>query len=67
VRELPGDGDKGPAVLIVQGLNGKPAVGAIAAPTIWVSELPAWAKDAPKVDAKGLTPAAQTLYVVVTR
>lgn len=66
-RELGADGDVGPAVTIVDGVKGKPAVGLIAAPTIWVSEIPAWAKDAPKVDAKGLTPAAQMLYVVVTR
>ena len=66
-RELGADGDSGPAVMILDGLKGKPAVGAIAAPTIWVTEIPAWAKDAPKVDAKGLTPAAQTLYVVVTK
>lgn len=66
-RQLGGDGDKGPAVSIVEGMKGKPAVGALAAPTIWVTEVPAWAKDAPKVAAKGLTPAAQTLYVVVTK
>jgi hypothetical protein len=66
-RVLAGDGDSGPLVSIVEGLKGKPAVGALAAPTIWVSELPVWAKDAPKVAAKGLTPAPQTLYVVVTK
>jgi hypothetical protein len=61
------DADKGAIVTIVEGMKGKPAVGALAAPTIWVTEVPAWAKDAPKVDAKGLSPAAQTLYVVVTK
>lgn len=66
-RVLAADGDSGPIVSIVEGLKGKPAVGALAAPTLWVSELPAWAKDAPKVAAKGLTPTAQTLYVIVTK
>ena len=61
------DADKGAIVTIVEGMKSKPAVGALAAPTIWVTEVPAWAKDAPKVDAKGLSPAAQTLYVVVTK
>jgi hypothetical protein len=66
-RQLAADADKGAIVTIVEGMKAKPAVGALAAPTIWVTEVPAWAKDAPKVDAKGLNPAAQTLYVVVTK
>ena len=66
-RALAADGDTGPIVSIVEGMKGKPAVGALAAPTIWVTELPAWAKDAPKVEAKGLTPAPQTLYVIVSK
>lgn len=66
-RPLAAPGDTGPIATIVDGMKGKPAVGALAAPTIWVTEVPAWAKDAPKVDAKGLSPAAQTLYVVVTK
>ena len=66
-RTLAADGDSGPIVSIVEGMKGKPAVGALAAATLWVTELPAWAKDAPKVDAKGLTPAPQTLYVIVTK
>lgn len=53
--------------MIVEGMKGKPTVGALAAPTLWVSEVPSWAKDAPKVAAKGLVPSAQTLYIVVTK
>lgn len=64
-RMLEDAGDSGPQVVIVEGMKGKPAVGALAAPTLWVNEAPAWAKDAPKVQAKGLKPTASTLYVVV--
>ena len=64
-RTLDAGGDSGPQVVIVEGMKAKPAVGAIDAPTIWVTEPPAWAKDAPKVSAKGLKPSASTLYVVV--
>lgn len=66
-RALDAAGDTGPQVVIVEGMKGKPAVGALAAPTLWVEKVPAWAKDAPKVSAKGLTPSAQTLYIVITR
>jgi hypothetical protein len=66
-RTLDADGDKGPIAVVVEGMKGKPAVGALAAPTLWMSDLPAWAKDVPKVDAKGLSPSAQTLYIVVTK
>lgn len=64
-RTLDDAGDTGPQVVVVEGMKGKPAVGALAAPTLWVNALPAWAKDAPKVPAKGLKPSASTLYVVV--
>lgn len=64
-RTLDAAGDSGPQVVIVEGMKGKPAIGAIAAPTVWVSEPPAWAKDAPRASAKGLKPSASTLYVVV--
>lgn len=51
------DGDGGPPVVIVDGAGGaKPAVGyqlgTLAAATIFVKDLPAWAKDAPRVKAK---------------
>jgi hypothetical protein len=49
-----GDGD--PAVVIVDGVGAKPAigwkVGTLAAATLWVDKPPAWAKDAPHVHAK---------------
>jgi len=65
-RTFAAAGDSGPIVAIVDGMKSKPAVGVLDAPTIFVTEVPAWAKDAPKVEAKGLTPAAQTLYVILT-
>jgi hypothetical protein len=49
-----GDGD--PAVVVVDGVGAKPAigwkVGTLAAATLWVDKPPAWAKDAPHVHAK---------------
>lgn len=73
-RSLPAAGDHDPPVTIVDGVAGKPAVGALDAATIWVKEPPAWAKDAPHVTGKrsrgrieGITPAPATLYVIVTR
>ena len=56
-RVLGGNGDDGPAIVIVEGAV-KPAVGyrvgGIAAATIFVGkDVPAWAKDAPRVKAKG--------------
>ena len=75
------DGDKGPAVIVVDGVTAKPAVGwkigTIDAPALWVTDLPAWAKDAPHVKATGAkagaievagidaTPA--TLFVIITK
>jgi hypothetical protein len=72
--------DDGPAVVVVDGVKAKPAVGwtvgGIEAATVWVGELPAWAKDAPHVTAtgvkrgdiavKGMTGTAATLFVVTT-
>jgi hypothetical protein len=73
-RSLPAAGDHDPPVTIVDGVAGKPAVGALPAATIWVKEPPAWAKDSPHVTGKrsrgkieGITPAPATLYVIVTR
>jgi hypothetical protein len=82
LRELPAAGDTGPAVVIVDGAaKAKPAVGwtvgGLHAPTLWVSELPAWAQGAPHVSATKLgdgaieiaagaaTPA--TLFVIVAK
>jgi hypothetical protein len=49
-----GDGD--PAIVVVDGVGAKPAigwkVGTLAAATLWVDKPPTWAKDAPHVHAK---------------
>jgi hypothetical protein len=56
-RELGKDGDQAPAIVIVDGVKAKPAigwtVGGVRAATIWVKDLPAWTKDAPHVTASG--------------
>ena len=76
-----GDSDKGPQVVIVEGVTAKPAVGwavgGIEAPLLWSPSPPAWAKDAPKVKAKGVKGAAievdgidataATLFVIITK
>ena len=82
-RPFAATGDRGPAVMIVvvDGSAARPAIGwtvaGIAAATLWVKDVPAWAKDAPRVtaravragaidaDAAAATPA--TLFVVVGR
>ena len=51
-------GEDGPAVVVVEGApTAKPAigykVGALAAATVFVKDVPTWAKDAPRVKAKG--------------
>ena len=80
VRELPGPGDAGPAVVVIDSVSVKPAVGwrigTLDAATVWTSELPAWAKDAPHVKATqaragtieidGGKGTAATVYVIVT-
>jgi hypothetical protein len=75
--------DSGPAVVVVEALaRVTPAVGwmvgGIAAPTVWMAAeaLPAWAKDAPRVKAKGAKAGAievagisgttATLFVILT-
>jgi hypothetical protein len=82
LRELPTTGDTGPAVVIVDGAGkAKPAVGwtvgGLHAPTLWLTEPPAWAQSAPHVAATKLgdgaieiaagsaTPA--TLFVIVVK
>jgi hypothetical protein len=76
-----GDGDKGPAVIVVEGVTAKPAVGwkigGVEAAAIWVTAVPAWAKDAPHVKAKsakagvievaGIDATAATLFVILTK
>jgi hypothetical protein len=53
---LAADAD-GPPVVIVEGAGAAPAVGytlgKLAAPTVWIKEVPPWAKDAPRVKARG--------------
>lgn len=55
-RVLAADGDGGPPIVVVEHVTGKPAlgwsVGGIAAATLWVKDIPAWAKDAPRVTAR---------------
>jgi len=64
-RVLPAGGDSGPAVVIVDGMPGAPAVGALAAATIWPDAIPAFAKDALHVAwTAGMTVNPSTLYVV---
>ena len=76
-----GDGDKGPAIVIVEGVTGKPAigwsVGGHAAALLWAPSPPEWAKDAPRVKAKsakgaaidvdGIDASAATLFVIITK
>jgi hypothetical protein len=80
-REVGKAGDQPPAVVIVDGVKAKPAigwtVGGARAATIWVpgKDLPAWAKDAPHVTSTSATAGAiavsgilggeATLYVIV--
>ncbi|HEY5950688.1 MAG TPA: hypothetical protein VIV40_34590 [Kofleriaceae bacterium] len=80
-RALGSDGDKGPAVVVVEGATAKPAVGwkigGLDAAALWVSDVPAWAKDAPRVKAKsakagaidlaGIDASASTLFVIITK
>lgn len=79
-RVLPPAGDSGPPIVIVEGVTAKPAIGwtigGVAAATLWVKDVPAWAKDAPRVHAKAAKAGAvdvdahgtaATLYVLVAR
>lgn len=74
-RVLGDKGDEPPPVVIVDGVSGKPAVGAVAAASVWVGEVPAWAKDAPHVNGKrgkagaieGIDVMPQALYVIVAK
>jgi hypothetical protein len=73
--------DKGPPVVVVEGVAAKPAVGwtvgGDAAATVWVASPPAWAKDAPHVKAKaakagaievdGIDATSATLFVILTK
>lgn len=54
-RSLPTDGDSGAPVVVISGVAAKPAVGwtveGMRVATLWVTDVPPWAKDAPKIRA----------------
>lgn len=72
-RVLGDKGDAPPPVVVVDGASGKPAVGAVAAASVWAGVVPDWAKDAPHVSGKrgkagaieGIDVQPQALYVIV--
>lgn len=78
-RALPPGGDRGPEVVVVDGVAARPAIGwtvaGIAAATLWVEAIPGWAKGAPRVTARSAragaieadaaSGTAATLYIVV--
>jgi hypothetical protein len=80
-RALPPGGDGGPPVVIVDGVTARPSIGwtvaGAPAATLWVKDVPAWAKGVPRVKARSarsgaivLEPAtgsAATLYVLVVK
>ncbi len=74
-RVLGEKGDAPPPVVIVDGVGGKPVVGALGAASVWVAEVPGWAKDAPHVSGKrgkggaieGIDVQPQALYVIVAK
>jgi hypothetical protein len=61
-RPAPAADAEGPPVVVVEGARAAPAVGyrlgKLAAPALWVKEVPAWAKDAPRVKARGASAGA---------
>ena len=79
-RVLADAGDAMTPVVVVEGVTATPAIGTsvagLAAPTIWVSSVPAWAKDAPRIkatatksgaiEAKAPKAGEATLFVIVT-
>jgi hypothetical protein len=56
-RALADAGDAGTPVVIVEGVKATPAVGTtiggLAVATVWVTQVPVWAKDAPRIHATG--------------
>jgi hypothetical protein len=78
-RTLADKGDAGPAVIVLDGVTAKPAIGwrvnLLDAATLWMSELPPWAKDAPHTKAKrakagtidvdGIDATAATLFIIL--
>jgi len=79
-RALPAAGDGGPPVVIVDGAPARPAIGwtvaGLPAATLWVRDVPAWARGAPRVTARSVRGGAidaptigtlATLFVIVER
>lgn len=79
-RALPPGGDAGPPVVIVEGVSARPAigwtVGGVAAATLWVKDVPAWARTAPRIRARSArggaidapaTGSPATLYVIAAK
>lgn len=80
-RTLPPTGDSGPPIVVVEGVAVRPAIGwsigGTTAATLWVKDVPAWAKGAPRVQARSAKAGviavdaapgtAATLYVIVTK
>jgi len=78
-RALPAKGDAAVPVIVIEGATATPAigttVGGLAAPTLFVATVPAWAKDAPRIKAtaskagaiEAVVPKAaeSTLFVIV--
>jgi hypothetical protein len=78
-RALPAAGDAGPPIVVVDGVTAKPAIGwklgGAAVATLWVKDVPAWAKDAPRISARAVKAGeiavdanpgtAATLYILV--
>ena len=58
-RPAPASDAEGPPVVVVEGARAAPAIGyrlgKVAAPALWVKDAPTWAKDAPRVRARGAT------------
>jgi hypothetical protein len=58
-RPAPASDAEGPPIVVVEGARAAPAIGyrlgKVAAPALWVKDVPAWAKDAPRVRARGAT------------
>lgn len=63
-RVLGDTGDAAAPVVVVESVKATPAVGytvgGLAVPTLWVKDVPAWAKDAPRIAATGTTAGAIT-------
>jgi hypothetical protein len=64
-RALPAAGDDGPPVVIVEGVTAKPAIGwtigGTGGATLWVKDIPEWAKGAPRIKARSAKGGAITV------